>query len=106
MIRGRQELYWVVGHLVSLEEHLFEAGDLQAVLEAARHRRAVMRLLLAGKGEEWVRRWWCVVKHVCALLVHLEEVAAQLEGVDESVLLALHNDLLKFLDALLGESGG
>ncbi|MEM4667309.1 MAG: hypothetical protein QW498_08430 [Thermofilum sp.] len=106
MIRGRQELYWVVGHLTSLEEHLFEAGDLQAVLEAARHRRAVMRMLLAGKSEEWVRKWWCVVKHACALLIHLEEVAAQLEGVDESVLLALHNDLLRFLDALLGESGG
>ncbi|MEM1522482.1 MAG: hypothetical protein QW407_03720 [Thermofilaceae archaeon] len=106
MIRGRQEVYWVVGHLVSLEEHLFEAGDLQAVLEAARHRRAVMRLLVEGKSEEWVRRWWCVVKHACALLVHLEEVAAQLEGVDESILLAVHNDLLRFLDAVLGESGG
>ncbi|MEM1788066.1 MAG: hypothetical protein QW085_05690 [Pyrobaculum sp.] len=90
---------------MSLEEHLFEAGDVQAVLEAARHRRAVMRLLVEGKSEEWVRRWWCVVKHACALLVHLEEVAAQL-GVNESVLLALHNDLLKFLDSLLGGEGG
>lgn len=102
MKRGVQEVYWVVGHLTSLEEHAYEAGSGELAKAVADLRREVMReVLFKGRGEEYVRAWWCAVKHACSLLVHLEECVAQ-GVIGAEVALRVHDELLKLLDMVVG----
>jgi hypothetical protein len=71
-----EETWWVIGHLVNMEEHLFESGLLDQA--------ALIRDVRRGFVEEWarslnldgdlLRRDWCVYKHALALMVHLQEV--------------------------------
>ena len=71
-----EETWWVIGHLVNMEEHLFESGLLDQA--------ALIRDVRRGFVEEWaralgldgelLRRDWCVYKHAFALMVHLQEV--------------------------------
>jgi hypothetical protein len=73
---AEEETWWVIGHLVSMEEHLFESGLLDQA--------ALIRDVRRGFVEEWaralgldgelLRRDWCVYKHAFALMVHLQEV--------------------------------
>jgi hypothetical protein len=73
---AEEETWWVIGHLINMEEHLFESGLLDQA--------ALIRDVRRGFVEEWARalgldgdmfrRDWCVYKHALALVVHLQEV--------------------------------
>jgi len=73
-----EESLWVLGHLVNVEEHAVELGLLDVASEVREERRALQdewwRAL--GLREEFYRRAWCVFKHLAALIVHAEELAA------------------------------
>lgn len=64
--------------MVNVEEHAVELGLLDVASEAREERRGFQdewwRAL--GLREEFYRRTWCVFKHLAALVVHAEELAA------------------------------
>jgi hypothetical protein len=77
-----EETFWLIGHLINIEEHLFESGLVDQA--------ALIRDVRRGFVEEWARalnldeqlldRDWCVYKHLLSLLVHIEEVATSGEA--------------------------
>jgi hypothetical protein len=73
-----EESLWVLGHLINVEEHAVELGLLDVAAEVREERRAFQdewwRAL--GVTEAFYRRAWCVFKHLAALVVHAEELAA------------------------------
>jgi len=74
---AREEVWWALGHLINMEEHLFESGlsDQAAVVRDARRHLAVEWGRAEGFDDGLFRRDWCVYKHAFSLLVHLQEVA-------------------------------
>jgi hypothetical protein len=73
-----EESLWVLGHLVNVEEHAVELGLLDVAGEVREERRGFQdewwRAL--GLREEFYRKAWCLFKHLAALMVHAEELAA------------------------------
>ena len=64
--------------MINVEEHAVELGLLDVASEAREERRGFQdewwRAL--GLREEFYRRAWCLFKHLAALVVHAEELAA------------------------------
>jgi hypothetical protein len=78
-----EETFWLIGHLVNVEEHLFESGMIdQAVLVKNERRKYVNEWVKQlGLDEQLLDRDWCIYKHLLSLLIHVEEVATSGEAV-------------------------
>lgn len=69
---------WLLGHLINVEEHAVELGLLDVAAEAREERRAFQDewWRAVGLQGDFYRRAWCLFKHLAALMVHAEELAA------------------------------
>jgi hypothetical protein len=78
-----EETFWLIGHLVNVEEHMFESGMIdQAVLVKNERRKYVNEWVkILGLDEGLLNRDWCIYKHLLSLLIHIEEVATSGEAV-------------------------
>ena len=78
-----EETFWAIGHLINIEEHLFESGLIdQAVIVKNERRKYVNEWIkILGLDEKLLDRDWCIYKHLLALLIHLEEIAISGEAV-------------------------
>ena len=78
-----EETFWAIGHLINIEEHLFESGLIdQAVIVKNERRKYVNEWIKTlGLDEKLLDRDWCIYKHLLALLIHLEEIATSGEAV-------------------------
>ena len=85
-----EETFWVVGHLINIEEHLFESGlvDQASLIRSERKRYVDEWVKALGLREDLVNRDWCIYKHALALMVHLQETAVSDEAVDNVDFLA------------------
>jgi hypothetical protein len=77
-----EETFWLIGHLINIEEHLFESGMIdQAVLVRNQRRQYVSEWAkLLNLDEKLLNRDWCIYKHLLNLLIHVEEVATSGEA--------------------------
>jgi len=78
-----EETFWLIGHLINIEEHLFESGMIdQAVLIRNQRRQYVNEWVkMLHLDEKLLNRDWCIYKHLLSLLIHIEEVATSGEAV-------------------------
>jgi hypothetical protein len=77
-----EETLWAIGHLINIEEHLFESGLIdQAVIVKNERRKYVNEWIkMLGLDERLLNRDWCIYKHILSLLIHLEEIASSGEA--------------------------
>jgi len=77
-----EETFWAIGHLINIEEHLFESGLIdQAVIVKNERRKYVNEWIkMLGLNEKLLNRDWCIYKHLLSLLIHLEEIASSGEA--------------------------
>lgn len=75
-----EEQLYLLTHLLNLEEHLFEAGDLESALKVRELRRSALdQLSLSAAGrpasETKLRAVWCILKHALLAWYHGYEAA-------------------------------
>jgi len=77
-----EETFWAIGHLINIEEHLFESGLIDQAVVVKNERRKYVNewIKMLGLNEKLLNRDWCIYKHLLALLIHLEEIATSGEA--------------------------
>jgi hypothetical protein len=77
-----EETLWLLGHMINIEEHLFESGMIdQAVLIRNQRRQYVNEWAkLLNLDEKLLNRDWCIYKHLLSLLIHIQEVSTSGEA--------------------------
>ncbi|WP_052885432.1 hypothetical protein [Thermofilum pendens] len=103
-----EELVWVLGHLINLEEHKWEMGEVEEATAIKEVRRDFVAQL--AKELKWACKWkpqWCVLKHLSSLIVHVEEAGTSGDLSPETVekLQALYKTAWVAIETLLEEWG-
>jgi len=77
-----EETFWAIGHLINIEEHLFESGLIDQAVVVKNERRKYVNewIKVLGLNEKLLNRDWCIYKHLLSLLIHLEEIASSGEA--------------------------
>jgi hypothetical protein len=77
-----EETLWLLGHMINIEEHLFESGMIDQAIIVRNQRRQYVNewAKLLNLDEKLLDRDWCIYKHLLSLLIHVEEVATSGEA--------------------------
>lgn len=80
-----EEQLYLLAHLLNLEEHLAEVGDLESAVKVRELRREALdelALSVAGRpaAETGLRAAWCIVKHALLASYHAYEAALMLRS--------------------------
>ena len=77
-----EETLWLLGHMINIEEHLFESGMIDQAIIVRNQRRQYVNewAKLLNLDEKLLNRDWCIYKHLLSLLIHVEEVATSGEA--------------------------
>jgi len=92
-----EEMLWVLGHLINIEEHIVETNaylyneDLMRMLTEVRKRARELAVqyyyFIAEQrgiklaGDRAFRNFWCILKHSLSLYIHVHEVVEMLRQI-------------------------